>query len=106
MTLFASVDGVTVYASFSITVEDACQTTNLQSPLTTLPLTNMAVTRNLDPVQTQNFVLTSNIETSYSLMCNYVFTLISPPAYVSLSGTTISVDPALTTDADVGTQTI
>jgi hypothetical protein len=68
----------------------------------------MVLIRDFDPTQTQSFTLKTDVEVAYSLLCAYTATLLTPAAYsyVSLTGSTISVNPALTYTADVGLHTI
>lgn len=97
----------TIYASFTVEIIDPCRTAILQDPATTQPIANMTLIRNLDPILTQTFTIISDVEVNdLTLTCNKVFNLVNPPPFVTISGSTISVDPALTSDADLGTHTI
>ena len=66
----------------------------------------MSIIRDFDSTKTQTFTVTTDVQTSYSLVCNIVASLVSPPAYVSISGTTITVNASLTTQSDAGPHTI
>ena len=66
----------------------------------------MVIIRNFDSTKTQTVSVTTDIETNYGLVCNFVPTLSSPPSYVSITGKTITVDASLTTLADIGMHTI
>ena len=66
----------------------------------------MVVIRNFDSTKTQTVSVTTDIETNYGLLCNFVASLSSPPIYTSITGKTITVDVSLTTLANIGMQTI
>ena len=66
----------------------------------------MVVIRNFDSTKTQTVSVTTDIETNYGLLCNFVASLSSPPIYMSITGKTITVDVSLTTLANIGMQTI
>jgi hypothetical protein len=65
----------------------------------------MSITRNLDAVKTQTFALSYDLQ-SVPITCNLACTAVAFPAYVSMSATTITVDPALTVATDAGSKTI
>jgi hypothetical protein len=49
----------------------------------------------------------TDIESAYGVVCNYVPTLhASTPAFVKLSGSTITIDESLTSLANVGLTTV
>lgn len=109
LTLRASVDLQTIDANFQVEISDPCKRAVFEA--TTSPaLANVVLIRDFDPVATQAFVVKTDVETSYSLVCNYVATLTQTWTYVSLAGSTpgytITADPALTVVADVGLHTI
>ena len=66
----------------------------------------MVIIRNFESTKTQTVSVTTDIETNYGLVCNFVANLYRPPIYVSITGKTITVDTSLTTLADIGMQTI
>jgi hypothetical protein len=105
MTLRAAVDSATVDATFQVEVSDPCKRAILQ-PTTPSPFANMVLIRDFDTTKTQTVSITTDIQSSYSLVCNLAASLINPPSYVSIAGLTITVDPSLTTQADVGLHTI
>jgi len=105
LTLRAMVDAATVDATFQVEVSDPCKRAILQ-PATPSPFANMVLIRDFDTTKTQTVSITTDILTSYSLVCNLAASLVSPPTYVSIAGLTITVDPSLTTQADVGLHTI
>jgi hypothetical protein len=105
LTLQAVVDSKTIATPFTVTISDPCKRAvfeNSPSPI------NMVFIRDFDPTQTQTFTIKTDVEVAYSLVCAYTATLLTPTAYsyVSLTGSTISVNPALTSTADVGLHTI
>jgi hypothetical protein len=59
----------------------------------------MSIIRDYDPETTQTFTIVTDIENNYGLVCAYTETLLTPSAYpyVSLSYSTITVDPLQTT---------
>jgi hypothetical protein len=44
-----------------------------------------------------------DVEVNYGAVCNKVFALVSPPTFVSIAGTTITVNASAATAGDVGT---
>lgn len=60
----------------------------------------MLIERNFDTTKSQTFIISADVEINYGATCNKVYSLVSAPAFVTLTGTTISVAAALTTAAD------
>ena len=66
----------------------------------------MVLIRDFDPTLTQTFTIVTDIEQNYGLVCAYVASLVAPPTFVSLATTTLSVDPLLTTGAEIAVHPI
>jgi hypothetical protein len=95
LTLRALVDSQTVDANFQFEIADPCKRAIFQA-VSPSPLANMVVIRNFDFTKTQTVSVTTDIETNYGLVCNFVASLSSPPSYVSITGKIITVDASLT----------
>jgi hypothetical protein len=66
----------------------------------------MSLTRNFDVIQTQTFDIFTDLRTTYGIACPLTCSLVSPPAYISQSGSTITVTSSSTSSSDVGPHTI
>lgn len=66
----------------------------------------MVLIRTFDSILTQTFSVSTDILTNFGISCAYSVSLVSPPAFVSLSGLTITVNESLTTSANAGPNVI
>jgi hypothetical protein len=57
----------------------------------------MQLIRDFDPEKTQNIVPKTDIETEYGLVCSFQAQLLSPPTFVTLTQTVITVSASETT---------
>lgn len=103
MTLRAVVDAQTIDVNFSVEISDPCKRAVINAAATP-PLVPMTATRFFDTTVTQTYTIDTDLTTN-GISCTLTCSLVSPPAYVSLSGSTLVVDVSLTTEANGGTTT-
>jgi len=109
LTLQASVDAQTITGAFQVEISDPCKRA-VFAVSTSPALAPMVLIRDFDSAKTQSFKVTTDVEATYGLICNYVASLTPTWTYVSLAGSTasytITADPVLTVLADVGLHAI
>ena len=66
----------------------------------------MVLIRDFDTTVPQTFTIVTDIETDYGIVCDYVATLVAPPAFISLTDSTLTADESATVIGDVGQHTI
>jgi len=109
LTLQASVDAQTITGAFQVEISDPCKRAVFEVS-TTPALAPMVLIRDFDSAKTQSFKVTTDVEATYGLICNYVASLTPTWTYVSLAGSTasytITAYPVPTVLADVGVHAI
>lgn len=103
--LRAEVDGLQKDVAFKVTISDPCNRAILQ-PSSPLPLVNQVLIRNFDTTKTQTVTVSSDLEQTYGIQCAFSASLVSPPAWATISGSTITLDESKTVAGDVGSTTI
>jgi hypothetical protein len=85
------VDGLTQDKSFTVEIIHPCRDATILPAAN--PFSSMTVVRNFDTSKTQTQSISTDRMITYSIFCPFTCNLVSPPVYLSLSGTaTISVD--------------
>jgi len=105
LTLRATINGLTADAAFNLDIADPCRRAVFQ-PISDAPISDMTLIRDFDSILTQTFVIKTDIEINYSLLCAYTVSPWLPPAYFSLTGLTIILDESFTIPIDVGPHTL
>jgi archaellum component FlaG (FlaF/FlaG flagellin family) len=102
LTLSAQVDGLQADSQFNIYISDPCMYATFMP--TTLP--SLTLIRNFDTTVSASFWVQTDVEQNFSVLCNFVATLVTPSLYASVSDTTIQLDESLLDAADAGIQTL
>jgi hypothetical protein len=105
LTLQATVDAQTIQSPFVVNISDPCNRAIFQSPASS-PISDMTLIRDFDANVSQTFDILTDIESNFSLACGYTVQLVSPPGYVTLNGTTLTMTESLTSLSDVGVHNV
>ena len=88
-----------VNESFNVIIEDPCKFVTLTSTPT---FTDMLMTRDLGTSLTQTLTIETDLNITPNFIdCPLTCSLVNPPAFASLSGTTVTLNSLQTTAADV-----
>ena len=70
LTLQATIDAQTIQSPFVVNISDPCNRAIFQSPASS-PIADMTITQGRNPIVNQTFVIQTDIEQQYGIVCGY-----------------------------------